>query len=354
TMSTLWNSGSAPEDLIVTIGFNGGDGHYKLPVHLEPGAGKAIDLAEIIRAAKPDADGHLIPHNVQGGGMIISGSSGLPEKINVVVSGGVFSVFGATCVPPCVTCGPPPSELVLTPASLSVAVGGSQQVTSTIEYSNGQSFSDTSSTTWTSKNTSVATVSSGGMMNAMAVGSTDIDGQDEFLRSDRICSWTGPYICPTVFLLGEAPTNVKPVITSISPDTVTVGSTVTLTIEGAGFGSSPTVNLPIGVTSTGSQASTNSQILIGVTVLTSAPIGANSVTVTAGSQISNAAAFTLDGPYYMTVVSDSIRTCSGCTKTVARFVTYQVKYLSNSDAGAIPIGENPVNSGWNCSQSNPG
>jgi Bacterial Ig-like domain (group 2) len=190
TMSTLWNSGSAPEDLIVTIGFNGGDGHYKLPVHLEPGAGKVIDLAEVIRAAKPDADGHLIPRNVEGGGMIISGSSGLPEKINVVVSGGVFSVFGATCFPRCVTCGPPPTVLALTPASLSVPVGGSQQMTSTIQYSNGQSFSDTN-TTWTSKNTSVATVSSSGMMNAVAAGSTDINGQDDFPRSDRICSWPG-------------------------------------------------------------------------------------------------------------------------------------------------------------------
>ena len=283
TMSTLWNSGSAPEDLIVTIGFKGGDGHYKLPVHLEPGAGKVIDLAEIIRAAKPDADGHLIPRNVQGGGMIISGSSGLPEKINVVVSGGVFSVFGATCVPPCVTCGPPPTELLLTPASLSVAVGGSQQMTSTIEFSNGQSFDNTSNTTWTSKNTSVATVSSGGMMNAMAVGSTDIDGQDDFLRSDRICSWTGPYICPTVILLGQAPTCVGACITSINPPLGPVTMTVFgVIITGNGFGTNPTVNAGPGI-SVQRNSATDSQINANFVIAATATPGNHAVSVRRGT-----------------------------------------------------------------------
>ncbi|MGA7623313.1 MAG: hypothetical protein WCA91_07015, partial [Candidatus Acidiferrales bacterium] len=106
TMTTLWNSGTAPEDLVVTVSFASGKGHYKLPVHLAPGASSAIDMADLIADAKPDAEGNLIPPGTTAGGMIVSGPSDLLDDINVVLSGGIFSVFGATCVPVCYSCGP--------------------------------------------------------------------------------------------------------------------------------------------------------------------------------------------------------------------------------------------------------
>jgi hypothetical protein len=56
----------------------------------------------------------------------------------------------------------------------------------------------------------------------------------------------------------------------------------------------------------------------------------------------------------MTVYSDVLGHCSGCTTTVARFVTYQVRNLTNSLATNIPIGENVTTSGWNCQQTDPG
>jgi hypothetical protein len=56
----------------------------------------------------------------------------------------------------------------------------------------------------------------------------------------------------------------------------------------------------------------------------------------------------------MSVVADQLRKCSGCTTTVQRLVTYQVKNFSNSNVGAIPIGETAAESGWNCNQSDPG
>jgi hypothetical protein len=154
----------------------------------------------------------------------------------------------------------------------------------------------------------------------------------------------------------------SPNISSISPDTVQVGSTgVQLTIAGTCFGSSPTVNLPSGVTLLSGQSSTNSTIIVSINVSVSAPIGANSITVSTkvaggGKQTSNQAAFTLDGPFYMVVQNDVIGTCSGCTKTVARKTTYQVTNFSGSNSGAVNIGEPPgsqVASGWNCKQTEP-
>jgi len=322
-MSTLWNSGSAPEDLIVTIGFKGGDGHYKLPVHLEPGAGKVIDLAEIIRAAKPDADGHLIPRNVQEGGMIISGSSGLPEKINVVVSEGVFSVFGATCFPPCVTCGPGPTVLALTPASLSVPVGGSQQMTATAQYSNGTSYDMTSSTTWTSTNTSVATVSSSGMMNAMAAGSTDIDGEDEFIESDRICSWTGPYICPTRILLGQAPTNVMPTVSfnQKSPNFVLVGTDPAITI----YNMQQAVGMPSG--GTYAWSGTAGGLSFNPTSGTNADV--TTITATARSQSLNDTTLT---------VNYTLNSVSANPPATKKITMSQFAYLTGPTLVASPIG----------------
>jgi hypothetical protein len=146
-----------------------------------------------------------------------------------------------------------------------------------------------------------------------------------------------------------------PSITSVTPDTVKVGSTdVQLTIVGSGFGTSPTVNLPLGVTALSGQASTNTKVIIPVSVSINATIGPNSLTITAGGETSNPGSLTLDGPFYMIVEDDQMGHCYGCSTTVERFVTYQVMNFSGSSAGAIPIGESytPV-AGWNCTQSRP-
>ena len=152
-----------------------------------------------------------------------------------------------------------------------------------------------------------------------------------------------------------------PNISSISPDTVLVGTnSVQLTITGSCFGSSPTVNLPTGVTLLHGQSSTNSTIIVSVKVSVSAPIGPNSITVSANvaggsKQTSNQGAFTLDGPYYMIVEDDFMGFCKGCSTTVKRSVTYQVMNFSNSPAGTIPIGESLTEvAGWTCTQSRPG
>jgi hypothetical protein len=196
TMTTLWNSGTEAEDLLVKFSFEGGKAHYKLPVHLAPGAAATIDMAEIISEAKPDADGNFIPSTASGGGMIVSGPADFLDDINVVVSGGIFSVFGATCGPVCYSCGP-------SLESLDISVASATQMTATATFSNGEQINETSSSysTWSSNNTSVATVATGGIVTAVATGSAN--AQDELVYSDgeEVCE---PNTCPIVHYGGFA------------------------------------------------------------------------------------------------------------------------------------------------------
>jgi hypothetical protein len=76
--------------------------------------------------------------------------------------------------------------------------------------------------------------------------------------------------CPLKAYTPSGSDNTKPNITSISPDLVTVGATnIQVTIDGYGFGSSPTVNLPQGVNNLG-QASADTRIVVTVAVSQSA------------------------------------------------------------------------------------
>ncbi|MGA2170617.1 MAG: hypothetical protein ABSG62_20705 [Terracidiphilus sp.] len=144
---------------------------------------------------------------------------------------------------------------------------------------------------------------------------------------------------------------VAPTITSISPSTILVGaSNVNVTISGSGFGSSPVVNLPAGVSSSGQTAS-DSSIAITLSVAYSGTVGNASISVTANGQPSNQFPVVLDGPYQMVVVSDFTIHCGGCATTVDRSVTYQIRNFSGTNAGQTGICEVPTLTGWSCTQS---
>ncbi len=65
-------------------------------------------------------------------------------------------------------------SIAITPVSPSIAAGKQQQFTATGSYSDGSHQDLTSSATWTSSTTSVATISSAGLATALAVGNTTI------------------------------------------------------------------------------------------------------------------------------------------------------------------------------------
>jgi hypothetical protein len=157
----------------------------------------------------------------------------------------------------------------------------------------------------------------------------------------QFCSTT---MCPEAEIGdcgGQATVTPPPVIEDVTPNVVMAGSSnVPVTITGSGFGTSATVNLPAGAAVvSGSQKTADGTITFRVNVSANATFGAGSITVTANGATSDGAGFTLDGPIYMTVVSDGWDYCKGCSTTVRRNVTYQIMNASGASSNAIPICE---------------
>jgi hypothetical protein len=100
--------------------------------------------------------------------------------------------------------------------------------------------------TWWTDNSSIATAS-GYQINGIAVGSTNHNAQS-------INMYWGPKedapSCDASQQQPSAPTEVLPHITSISPAQGLIGNTVSVTIAGRGFGTSPTIVTVQGVTAT--------------------------------------------------------------------------------------------------------
>jgi hypothetical protein len=201
---------------------------------------------------------------------------------------------------------------------------------------------------WGSTNTGVATLPNS-TLHTVAVGSATGSSLVQLQRAN-------PPRCPqTVFgPLQQSITVNKPTITSFDPNPIMIGTNNgSLTINGTGFGTSPAVNLPPGITKTG-QASTDIQIVLsGVSVAFTSNIGSNNVTVTAGSATSSPASLGVNGPNQMVVQSDTIGQCIGVSYQ-CRFVSYTVKNYDGTLAANIPIAENISFSGYNCQQSYPG
>ena len=147
---------------------------------------------------------------------------------------------------------------------------------------------------WGTDDASIATVDPAAQVNGIGVGSTT------HFTSGEAYAGEGHSIdnkCPMDELEPQAGTNVVPVITSFDPNPIMIGvSNTSLTINGMGFGTNPTVSLPAGITSSG-QGSTDAKIVLqGVNVALSTTVGNNNVTVSASGQTSAPAALTVDGP----------------------------------------------------------
>lgn len=336
TMTTLWNSGPAAEDLLITFSFPGAKGHYKLPLHLAPGASSSIDMADLIAEAKADAEGNLIPRGTSAGGLIVSGPTGLLDDINVVLGGGIFSVFGATCNPVCYSCGPGLAQFSLAPSLMQSHVGGTTQMVATVTTSGGVKETETTETKWSSQNVSVASVASGGMVTAVAVGATTIDGVIEWPQEGEDACF--PSSCALYAYEGEEPTTVVPNIISITPPEGPVGNSTSVTITGSGFGTSPTVSAGLGITATVTSPS-DSTIVATFAIASAAPGGDHLVTVTASGQTSNSVNFFVQVPTTISIVAGSDATtsessCSAGTSGTGCGVTRSFTYQVNDQTGA--------------------
>jgi hypothetical protein len=166
TMITLWNPADEPQDLVFKLIFSGG--HYSVPVHFEARATRTINVSEITQNSAADAEGNIIPPSIHEGSAKITGSHADNENILVAIDAGIYNVRKATCGGSCYTCdGYSNWEALANP--FSVGVNNQYTVTLSAAYDNGTRYGFAA--TWSSSNTSVATVvSSTGATTGVAPG----------------------------------------------------------------------------------------------------------------------------------------------------------------------------------------
>jgi hypothetical protein len=355
TMVTLWNPADEEQNLIFRLVFAGG--HYDLPILLGPRETRMFNISSILSGQGPDPNGNMIPAGVQEGSAVLVGSEADNQSVLVAVESGTYNVRKATCQQNCTSCNGTTSYWVAS-SPFGVAVGGQTQEYLQAQWNTGQQYDYTSGASWGSSNTSVATIPQPGLAHGVSGG--------DFTASASISSvpvyaqaCNGYPSCPVAGGGGGQAPGVVPNITSIDPSSLALGaSNVQVTISGSGFGSSPTVNLPSGVTiNNGNQVSSDSQIVTYVNVAYTAAIGNNNISVTANGQKSNNHAVALDGPYSLLVEGDNTGYYNNnSANDVMRSVTYQIQNFSTTNAGATQICEIPNQTPSNppCSPSVPG
>lgn len=179
SMFTLWNPTDQAQELAVTFFYADGSGKYELPLLLPPQASATMDMSKLIAAQQPDPEGRVIPPGVREGSATFSSAKGITEPMTLVISVGIFNVATATCgTPVCISCCGY-VDFRINPDPLDVLVGTSAQANAEAKYCDGNWYPKTASCSWTSANTSIATVQTVGQSNpgrvtANAYGSTTI------------------------------------------------------------------------------------------------------------------------------------------------------------------------------------
>jgi hypothetical protein len=276
TMVTLWNPADEAQDMLFTAHFSGG--HYNLPVHLGPRATRMFNLSEIVQNQIPDPEGNLIPPSIHEGSAKISGLQAENEHILVAVGGGVYNVRKATCAYICTTCNGAVSSSFQS-ASFSVPYQGNTQLALTAQWNSGHVYDLSSVATWTSSNSSVATVSKG-LTYGVAVGNITINGADVPEPWYYYDCGTHLLSCPQdTGVDGSGSGPVKPNLTRISPNFGKVGTNVGVTLSGSGFGTAPTVNFGGTGISVTYLTRNDTTIAATFTIAASAPVGIQTVSV---------------------------------------------------------------------------
>jgi hypothetical protein len=139
-----------------------------------------FNISEIIQNQIPDKDGNLIPPTVHEGNAKISGAHAENEGILVAVDAGIYNVQKATCAYTCINGNGTVSYVFLGPGPF--PIGRNAQASLTATWNTGGKFNLTATSTWSSSNTSLATVSnstgSKGLTAAVAVGNVTVNGED--------------------------------------------------------------------------------------------------------------------------------------------------------------------------------
>jgi hypothetical protein len=231
TMITLWNPADEPQSLKFVLYFAGGDSQYTVPIYLNGRETRSFNISTIINSSAPDPDGNVIPPGTHEGRAEVMGANGENEHILVAMSEGVYNVQKATCGNNyCQTCqGAVDAWILANP--FSVASGGSTGLTFTVQYKSGTQYNHTSIATWTSSNTSIATVSAGSVRGASPGAVSMVADDSNVPDYSYMCYSSNPdSTCPTYT---GASASGGGDVAKLSCTAVTRGQTTTCTATGA-------------------------------------------------------------------------------------------------------------------------
>jgi hypothetical protein len=224
TMVTVWNPADEAQEFNFTLFFSGG--HYAYPIHLGPRAAQTFNVSEIVHNEIPDAEGNIVPASVHEGRAKIAGAQGDSEHILVTMDAGTYNVKKATCFTGCTTFDGVANSFV-NADPFALGVGGTMQETFIEQYGSGNQYDATSLSSWSSSDTSIATVNSG-LVSGGGVGSFSITAFDATQEPgyDVVCGWTGVVECPFSYVSPsgsgsgtvQVPTSLKFISVSVLPD----------------------------------------------------------------------------------------------------------------------------------------
>ncbi len=220
TMVTIWNPADEEQTFIFRLVFAGG--HYDDLMTLAPRATAMFDISDIVRNAGADAEGNIIPPGTQEGSAKIVGIEAENQHILLAVDSGIYNVRKATCVQSCLTCDGTTSYWVaLSP--FGVAVSSQTQENLQAQWNTGAQYNYTSNSSWSSSNTSVATVQTG-LVQGVSPGSLTVSGGTS--GEPVYANYCGPYPTCPIFGggSGSAPGNVGKKVTIVSTDCFHTGA----------------------------------------------------------------------------------------------------------------------------------
>jgi uncharacterized protein YjdB len=162
--------------------------------------------------------------------------------------------------------GPSLSSIALTPANPTIAKGLTDQFTATGTYSDGSSQNLTSSVTWSSLTTGIATISTAGLAKGVGVGSSTIQAT------------SGSVTGSTVLAVSAA--SLSSIAVTPSSPSIKVGATQQFTATGT-FSDASTQNITSSATWTSSKASVATISSVGLA--TGIAVGSSTIQAASGS-----------------------------------------------------------------------
>ncbi|HTW75627.1 MAG TPA: PilC/PilY family type IV pilus protein [Steroidobacteraceae bacterium] len=221
-------------------------------------------------------------------GVATIASGGLASGVaagSTTVTATLSSVSGSTTLTVVTPPPPPPpptlESIVVTPANPTIDVGAMQAFTATAHYSDGSTQNVTSSATWSSSDTAVATIASGGVATGVAVGTSTITATLSGISGSTTLTVQTPPPPPTLVSITVTPTT-----------TIYVGGTQQFTATG-NYSNGSTQNLTSSVT--WSSSMTAIATISSGGRATGVAAGSTTITATSGA-ISGSATLTVETP----------------------------------------------------------